>query len=391
MLQKLWRTIYLSVASSLLIILAIGLMAFSSIPDGRRTGSLSISPSLEPGLLVPQRVARRLQTARGMLTEQSIVRLIMFWMNGCPHCHEVLENVLPPLQEKYAGQLEIKLIEVVNTDDVKYLHTVAKSFGIPLDQANVPLLIIGDQVLIGSQQIPEKLPGLIENYLAQGGVDWPVIPDKPAAADVAESEETPPEVHSDGYTIAMATMALMAAALIYSIIALFVGKSPSLPVWSDWLFPVLILIGLGVAGYLSYVEIQMVDAVCGPVGDCNSVQSSPYARLFGILPVGVLGVTGYIAILAAWMISRWASGRRVAMAALAVFVMSLVGVGFSLYMTYLEPFVIKAVCMWCISSAVIMTLLLLLSLPAAIDSLYKLKLRHQPARTVRKAYAKKKA
>ena len=46
------------------------------------------------------------------------------------------------------------------------------------------------------------------------------------------------------------------------------------------------------AGYLTYVETQLVQAVCGPVGDCNAVQSSSYARLFGVLPVGVLGASG---------------------------------------------------------------------------------------------------
>jgi uncharacterized membrane protein/glutaredoxin len=387
--KKIWRRIYRSAVSGVVIILAVSLMAFSSTPDRGITDLATRSALSENiGLNSPQK-AQRLKNGGDSPLELPTVRLIMFWMNGCPHCHEVLENVLPPLQEKYGAQLEVRLIEVVSTDDVKYLHTVAKSFGIPLDQANVPFIIIGDHVLIGSQQIPEQLPGLIENYLAQGGLDWPVIPDRPAA-DAAESEEAPPDVRSNGFSIAIATLALMAAAVIYSLIALFVGKPPSLPVWSDWLFPVLTLIGLGVAGYLFYVEIQMVDAVCGPVGDCNSVQSSPYARLFGILPVGVLGVTGYIAILGAWMIKRWASGRRVALAALAVFGMALVGVIFSLYLTYLEPFVIKAVCMWCISSAVIMSLILLLSLPAAVDALNKLNLRRQPVRTVRKSYVKKK-
>ena len=61
--------------------------------------------------------------------------------------------------------------------------------------------------------------------------------------------------------------------------------------------------------YLSYVETQMVEAVCGPVGDCNTVQSSPYSRLFGVLPMGVVGAVGYVAILAAWLVNRLGSGR----------------------------------------------------------------------------------
>ena len=68
-----------------------------------------------------------------------------------------------------------------------------------------------------------------------------------------------------------------------------------------WIIPILCLIGFGVAGYLAYVETTQVEAVCGPVGDCNTVQQSEYARLFGILPIGVLGLFGYVAIFISWM------------------------------------------------------------------------------------------
>ncbi len=54
------------------------------------------------------------------------------------------------------------------------------------------------------------------------------------------------------------------------------------PAWRDWAFPFLALVGFGVAAYLAYVEISQVAAVCGPVGDCNTVQQSAYARLFGV-------------------------------------------------------------------------------------------------------------
>ena len=96
------------------------------------------------------------------------------------------------------------------------------------------------------------------------------------------------------------------------------------------------------------------------------MQSSPYARLFGVLPIGVLGMIGYAAILAAWVWGRLRSDRLSQFAPLAMFAMALFGVAFSLYLTYLELFVIKAVCTWCLTSAVIMTLLMLLSLPRAL-------------------------
>jgi uncharacterized membrane protein len=82
----------------------------------------------------------------------------------------------------------------------------------------------------------------------------------------------------------------------------------------------------------------------------------------------VLGAIGYVLILAAWLWGRLRSDGLARYAPLAVFGMSLIGVLFSLYLTYLEPFVIGAVCAWCLTSAVIITLLMLLSLRPALQA-----------------------
>ena len=131
----------------------------------------------------------------------------------------------------------------------------------------------------------------------------------------------------------------------------------------------LALAGLGVAAYLAYVETQAVRAFCGPIGDCNTVQSSPYTRLFGVLPIGLLGVIGYALILAAWWVRRSAKIPWNNWATLALLGMTAGGALFSIYLTYLEVVVIQAVCMWCISSAWIMGGLLVLSLnPSPLPS-----------------------
>ena len=120
--------------------------------------------------------------------------------------------------------------------------------------------------------------------------------------------------------------------------------------------PVLAFLGAAVAAYLAYVEVSNVTAVCGPVGDCNAVQQSPYAEIVGI-PIGVLGVAGYAVILLAWFVGRFGGPSASRRATLALFATAFVGVVFSFYLTLLEPFVIGATCMWCLSSAVIMTLI----------------------------------
>jgi uncharacterized membrane protein len=123
-----------------------------------------------------------------------------------------------------------------------------------------------------------------------------------------------------------------------------------------------------VAGYLAFIETTGARAVCGPVGDCNTVQQSEYARLFGIIPVGVLGAVGYAAIIALWYCGRRATGLLRRFGQLGAWGAALLGTLFSAYLTFLEPFVIGASCLWCLSSALIITSLLLLLTPDAHEA-----------------------
>ena len=128
--------------------------------------------------------------------------------------------------------------------------------------------------------------------------------------------------------------------------------------WGRLAIPVLVAVGFVVAGYLSYVEVTQSTAVCGPVGDCNTVQQSPYAKLFGVLPVGVLGLAGYAAILIAWVFQYYGPERGRKLAAQSLWGCALFGSLFSVYLTFLEPFVIGATCAWCLTSAIVITLIL---------------------------------
>lgn len=119
----------------------------------------------------------------------------------------------------------------------------------------------------------------------------------------------------------------------------------------------LMAIGLVVSGYLAYVEMTHVTAVCGPVGECNIVQSSPYAHIFGI-PIAVLGLLFYISVAGLWLLQRVETLQRLAV--LALVGLAFGGTLFSLYLTTLELLVIGAVCMWCLTSAVATGLICLL-------------------------------
>jgi uncharacterized membrane protein len=109
-------------------------------------------------------------------------------------------------------------------------------------------------------------------------------------------------------------------------------------------------LGLAVAGYLSVVHLQGATPVClSGGGGCEAVAESRYADLVGI-PVAVWGVLGYALLLAS------ALGRS-DLARVGGVALALAGAGFSAYLTYVELWVIDAVCQWCVVSAVLMSLL----------------------------------
>ena len=116
----------------------------------------------------------------------------------------------------------------------------------------------------------------------------------------------------------------------------------------------LALVGIGIAGYLTWVHYAGLDPVCvGGGGGCERVQSSRWAELAGI-PVAVLGLGGYILILGSLALPEELGAQGAAF-------LSLVGFGFSVWLTYVEIEKIEAICQWCVASAVVMTALALAS------------------------------
>jgi uncharacterized membrane protein len=128
---------------------------------------------------------------------------------------------------------------------------------------------------------------------------------------------------------------------------------------TTWSIPALCAAGLGVASYLAHVEIRQVEAVCGPVGECNVVQSSDYTLFLGV-PVAMWGIAFYLAIAVLWAGNRYLDGRLAHLSLLGLLGLTLLGTLFSIYLTCLELFVIHAVCTWCLSSAVFSAVLMLL-------------------------------
>ncbi|HUH13979.1 MAG TPA: vitamin K epoxide reductase family protein [Longimicrobiales bacterium] len=324
------------------------------------------------------------------------VRAALFYSPQCPHCHDVMRDHLPPLLERHGEALRIVAINVDTQQGQALYRAVVQHFRLPRERLGVPALVAGERILVGAWEIPSLLPGLVDAGLAGAGVDWPAIPElrsflslqgiaagptvelqswmvaggaaaggEPvvrilgreggaAASSVKERFMGDPA----GNAIAVVVLLGMVVVLVLSVRRVWRPDRP-MAEWPVWVVPALAVVGTGIAAYLSFVEVTGAEAVCGPVGDCNRVQLSPYAALAGV-PIGVLGVVGYLLIGGLWITGR--TQRRIQ---LLIWALAAGGVAFSIYLTFLEPFVIGATCMWCINSAVAMTLILVAATPAA--------------------------
>lgn len=118
------------------------------------------------------------------------------------------------------------------------------------------------------------------------------------------------------------------------------------------------VIGVGIAGYLTYTHFDESALVCA-VGDCGTVQSSKYSEI-GPVPIAILGLGMYVALgLLAFSRMRGGLGMSFKQATIAAWAITLAGFAYALYLTYLEIWVIKAICQWCVASAIVTGLILI--------------------------------
>jgi uncharacterized membrane protein len=116
------------------------------------------------------------------------------------------------------------------------------------------------------------------------------------------------------------------------------------------------LVGFIIAAYLSYVKIFNAPIYCTPgLGDCATVNASRWSELWGI-PIALFGMISYLAILLLVFLGPKIAFLRPYIK-LFIFGIGLFGFLFSGYLTYLEFFVIKMTCQWCILSAICMTII----------------------------------
>lgn len=335
-----------------------------------------------------------------------MVHAVLLYRSTCNHCQQLMAEILPPIRHKYGNQLVIFYCDVSKPEGDAIFTAAITSLHIKT--IGVPTIIIGEEVLIGNN-ISIKFSKIIDAAISHGGLDWPDIPGLKDALQTTSSTTLPTPAYS-GYPsdalpgfpstpvvgkalpadssgpnpsqashdlawmannfnqdpIANTLSVIVLAAMIMSVIVgmrnFLVKPGAPLSKTTDWILPGLCILGCVIASYLAFVEMTTTEAICGPVGNCQSVQNSGYAQLFGILPIGLLGLAGYLAIFLSWLASFHSRMKNSAWPGLLRLGIAFAGTMFSIYLTFLEPFIIGASCLWCLSSAAIMTVLMLLNI-----------------------------
>jgi len=138
-------------------------------------------------------------------------------------------------------------------------------------------------------------------------------------------------------------------------------SAPRTPPLNRMVIAVLSMAGLFVALYLLANKLGLTGPMICGIGECATVQASRWSMI-GPVPVSALGVAGYVALLAVSLYGLQPAGLTSRAVSALLLGLSVVALAFSAYLTFLEAFVIRAWCQWCVISAILVTIIFVAAL-----------------------------
>jgi uncharacterized membrane protein len=307
------------------------------------------------------------------------VRAVLFYDPGSSQSRELFAFYLPGLYERYGDRLQISGIDLSQPAGKRAYTAAAKRLGLPPQPDEEPAVVVGNRAIVGLFSIVTTFGDDFENLAADPRAQsWPPDPalegllgsgieivkariaNERALSAGGNPEQGPagklPMPTRDQIANGLAVVILlgMVAALVHSLVRVR-RRHVTRPVASGGLL-ITLLAGLAISGYTAYTALAEVELMCGPIGGCTAIQESGYSKFLGV-PMGVIGLVGYSLILVTWLIARRLSPQGGGWFWLP-WAVALFGVLVSLYLTALEPFVIGAICLWCLGSAASITIAL---------------------------------
>jgi uncharacterized membrane protein len=226
-----------------------------------------------------------------LVTSQAepVVHVVMFYSSSCIHCQQVIQEVLPPLRQEFDPQLDLLLLDVANPQMSSLLSSACEVYAVEADLCgNVPTVIIGPHILIGSNKVSDQLAALIREGLTVGGIPLPDIPGMQAAYDYIQSFRTN---QPEGATLlveqpsASLGQRFLAAPVATGLMLLTLGLLVGSPAWlwrrystrsRAYRDGTLAIVGLSVLVALSLIDLSNLPTVA------NAVAATNLAILLGV-------------------------------------------------------------------------------------------------------------
>jgi uncharacterized membrane protein len=330
--------------------------------------------------------------AIAVTSESNLPQLIgvLFYKTDCPDCGEVSGKIIPDALEKSGKSWDILAVNNSTPEGGQFFLEMLVKRNLPLSM-KMPVLVTQKNIWSGREEIQKNIGRLLSAEPPVFSLDpfqngelivqsankadsnvfspafWITKGSKPIQAGLLATFSRNFQKDKTANGLAVLVLLALIATLLYIVIT--VVKQNTYPVSNiPGFYPLLCFIAFLLAGYLFYSGVTQNELSCGPVGECNVVQQSKYSKIFNLIPISLLGMIAYSFCIVFWTAGRISSAIIKNLFTISAWGISVVAVCFFVYLTFLEPFVIGATCMWCITTAVITIISALIATKPALTA-----------------------